>query len=46
MGRVDHDGLLSRYRIYLQDRSVWAAAFRAQLDAMEAGFYAKLEAEA
>jgi exodeoxyribonuclease-1 len=27
----DHDGLLSRYRIYLQDRSVRAAAFRAQM---------------
>lgn len=26
----DHDGLLSRYRIYLQDRSARAAAFRAQ----------------
>lgn len=27
---ADHDGLLSRYRIYLQDRSARAAAFRAQ----------------
>lgn len=29
--RADHDGLLSRYRIYLQDRSARAAAFRAQM---------------
>lgn len=28
---ADHDGLLSRYRIYLQDRSARAAAFRAQM---------------
>lgn len=28
---ADHDGLLSRYRIYLQDRSARAAAFRAQI---------------
>lgn len=28
---ADHDGLLSRYRIYLQDRSVRAAAFRTQM---------------
>lgn len=28
---ADHDGLLSRYRIYLQDRSARAAAFRVQL---------------
>lgn len=28
---ADHDGLLSRYRDYLQDRSVRAAAFRAQM---------------
>lgn len=27
---ADHDGLLSRYRIYLQDRSARAAAFRAR----------------
>lgn len=27
---VDHDGLLSRYRTYLQDRSARAAAFRQQ----------------
>lgn len=29
-GGADHDGLLSRYRAYLQDRSARAAAFRAQ----------------
>ncbi|RJL07294.1 exodeoxyribonuclease I [Paracoccus aestuarii] len=28
---ADHDGILSRYRIYLQDRSARAAAFRAQM---------------
>lgn len=28
---VDHDGLLSRYRAYLQERSMRAAAFRAQM---------------
>lgn len=28
---ADHDGLLSQYRIYLQDRSARAATFRAQL---------------
>lgn len=28
---ADHDGLLSRYRIYLQDRSARAAAFRTQM---------------
>ncbi len=28
---ADHDGLLSRYRIYLQDRSARAATFRAQM---------------
>ncbi len=28
---ADHDGLLSRYQIYLQDRSARAAAFRAQM---------------
>jgi exodeoxyribonuclease-1 len=28
---ADHDGLLSRYRIYLHDRSSRAAAFRAQI---------------
>lgn len=29
---ADPDGILSRYRIYLQDRSARAAAFRAQMD--------------
>ncbi|CAP56840.1 putative exodeoxyribonuclease I [Gluconacetobacter diazotrophicus PA1 5] len=29
--QTDHDGLLARYRIYLQDRSAQAAAFRAQM---------------
>lgn len=28
---ADHDGLLSRYRVYLQDRRVRAAAFRARM---------------